>query len=469
MDASHELAQYLAMPKETRGVEFKAARSHFDMEKVLDYCTAIANCGGGTLILGVTDLPPREACGTAAVGKPHDTELLIHQKLGLDVTIREHTHAGKRVVVLAIPSRMPAVPVNHNGRYLTRKGESLVPMEATELASILNEKRTPTIESVSMEAVSESDLDRYIDTVAFFELSGSEAMPDAARRASVYVANRFLVQESSGLYGITTMGALLFARDLRKFPNVVHRRLRFIKYRGMNKVDASLDRDYWRGYALEFDDFLADIRREVPMIEDIGKSRRSNTPLYLDVTIRELVANAMSHQDFDAQSGQIRVELFENRLEVTNPGTPTMDVKEFVRMSNPRNVDLSAKMREMNMCENRGSGIQRLLSENEIHRRADPEFQVVSSLTKARITGKQNFTSLTLEERAWAVFMHASFKYECGTHMTNATFRERYGLTKARTALVTNAISAAIEYGMIRLYDESSQSRRYAKYVPFWA
>src|SRR5262249_15648911 len=155
-----------------------------------------------------------------------------------------------------------------------------------------------------------------------------------------------------------------------------------------------------------------------------------------------LVANAMSHQDFDAQPGQIRVELYENRLEVTNPGRPVMDVKEFVRMSNPRNVDLSAKMREMNMCENRGSGIQRLLSEKEKHRRADPEFQVVRSLTKARITGKQNFTSLTLEERLWAVFMHTSFRYESGGYMTNATFRERYGLGKAKTALVTNAINA---------------------------
>jgi ATP-dependent DNA helicase RecG len=187
------------------------------------------------------------------------------------------------------------------------------------------------------------------------------------------------------------------------------------------------------------------------------------------VTIRELVANAMSHQDFDARPGQIRVELYDNRLEVTNPGTPLMDVRQFVRMSNPRNADLAAKMREMNMCENRGSGIQRLMSENEIHRRADPEFQVVDELTKARITGKQNFTSLTLDERVWAVFMHASFKYESGSHMTNATFRERYALTKAKTALVTTAISSAIEEGLIKLFDENSQSRRYAKYVPFWA
>jgi ATP-dependent DNA helicase RecG len=468
-DEGEGIAEYLALPKESRGVEFKEAKSRFDTEKLLDYCTAIANCGGGVLILGVTDRSPREVCGTRAVGKPRDAELLIHQKLGLDVVIREHGCNASRVVVVKIPNRLPGVPVNNNGRYLTRKGESLVPMEATELVAIVNEKRTSVLESISMNAVSEDELDRYIDMSAFFELSDSEVPEDIGRRASVYVANRFLAQEFDGLYGITMMGGLLFARDLRKFPSVVHRRLRFIKYRGMSKIDASLDREYWRGYALEFDDFLADIRREVPMIEDIGKARRTNTPLYLDVTIRELVANAMSHQDFDAQPGQIRVELYENRLEVTNPGRPVMDVKEFVRMSNPRNVDLSAKMREMNMCENRGSGIQRLLSENEIHRRADPEFQVVSSLTKARITGKQNFTSLTLEERLWAVFMHTSFRYESGGYMTNATFRERYGLGKAKTALVTNAINTAIEAKMIRQYDETSQSRRYAKYVPFWA
>lgn len=95
----------------------------------------------------------------------------------------------------------------------------------------------------------------------------------------------------------------------------------------------------------------------------------------------------------------------------------------------------------MNMCENRGSGIQRLMSENEIHRRADPEFLVVGGLTKARITGVVSPASRSTN--VFAVFMHASFRFEL-THMTNATFRERYGLTKARTTLVTNAINATL-------------------------
>ena len=457
------------MPKETRGVEFKAAQNSYDIDKLLDYCTAIANTGGGTLILGVTDESPRQACGTGALKDPRRAELLAHQKLGLDIVVDESMHEGKRVVVVKIPPRLPGVPVAHDGRYLTRKGESLVPMAATELMAILGESRPSTLAAISMTAVDVNDLHRYIDMTAFFVLSGTDVPADPMRRASVYAANGFVQAGSGDTWGITMTGALLFAHDLRKFPDVVHRHLRFVRYRGLNKVDASLDREYWRGYALEFDDFLADVRREVPMIEDIGKSRRTNTPLYLDVTIRELVANAMSHQDFDAKPGQIRVELFDNRLEVTNPGTPVVDVKEFVRVSNPRNVALTAKMREMNMCENRGSGIQRLMSENEIHRRADPEFLVVGGLTKARITGKQNFTSLTLDERIWAVFMHASFRFESGSHMTNATFRERYGLTKARTTLVTNAINATLDVGMIKQYDESSQSRRYAKYVPFWA
>lgn len=464
-----EVAGFLSMPQEARGIEFKAARNTFDTEKLLNYCTAIANTGGGVLVLGVTNDPPREACGTSTLQNPRQAELLIHQKLGLDVTIEERLHLSQRVVLVRIPRRLPGVPISHDGRYLTRKGESLVPMEANELMAILNESRPSPLDKVSMADVAISELDDYLDTIAFFTLSETNPAPEVGRRAAVYATNGFLIPSDSDHYGITAMGAILFARDLRKFPDLAHRRLRFIRYRGMNKVDASLDREYWRGYALEFEEFLADIGREIPMIEDISKSRRTNTPLYLNITIRELVANAMSHQDFEAPPGQIRVELYENRLEVTNSGRPVMDVKEFVRMSRPRNMNLTAKMREMYMCENRGSGLQRLMSENEIHRRADPEFQVISELTKARITGKQNFTSLTQDERIWAVFMHACFKFESGSHMTNATFRERYGLSAAKSTLVTNAINSTIEAGMIKQYDENSQSRRYAKYVPFWA
>lgn len=343
-------------------------------------------------------------------------------------------------------------------------------MEAAELSSIFTEQQHGVLDRVALGDVAESELDSVVDMSAFFTLSESALPATASRRIAVYVASGFLTEQVGGTYGITGMGALLFARDLRKFPTIAHRRLRFIKYRGRSRVNASLDREYTRGYALEFDDFLDDIGREVPMIEVIDKGRRSTTALYLPVTIREIVANAMSHQDFAAPPSQVRVELFDDRLEVTNTGEPTMDVKQFVRMSNPRNGDLTARMREMKMCENRGSGIQRLLSENEVHRRSDPEFQVVSNMTKARITGKQDFTSLTLEERIWAVFMHASFRFETGSgYMSNATFRTRYGLNKNKTTLVTNAIGSAIEAEMIKQYDETSQSRRYAKYVPFWA
>lgn len=116
-DDTGVIERYLAMPKETRGIEFKEAKVQYSKAGFLDYCVAIANCGGGELVLGITDSLPRKVCGSEALRAAHEMELLAHEKLSLDVHILEYSHDDARVVVVKIPSRLPGVPVHNGGRY----------------------------------------------------------------------------------------------------------------------------------------------------------------------------------------------------------------------------------------------------------------------------------------------------------------------------------------------------------------
>lgn len=57
---------WLSAPTETQTLEFKEARTSFDREKLCKYCVALANEGGGQLLLGITDKPPRRVVGSSA-------------------------------------------------------------------------------------------------------------------------------------------------------------------------------------------------------------------------------------------------------------------------------------------------------------------------------------------------------------------------------------------------------------------
>jgi ATP-dependent DNA helicase RecG len=65
-----QIDAWRSTPSEGHRLEFKEAKTQFDNKKLYKYCVAIANEGGGCLVLGVSDKPPRPVVGTAAFRNP---------------------------------------------------------------------------------------------------------------------------------------------------------------------------------------------------------------------------------------------------------------------------------------------------------------------------------------------------------------------------------------------------------------
>ena len=128
--------------KETRKLEFKAAKNSFSYDNLLGYCAAIANEKGGHLLLGVTNKRPRQVCGTLAFQNIQEIEHKIYEKLKLRVTLDEVAHPDGRVIVVDIPSRPTGHPLEVDGTYWMRSGESLVPMTADHIKKIFNEGKS---------------------------------------------------------------------------------------------------------------------------------------------------------------------------------------------------------------------------------------------------------------------------------------------------------------------------------------
>ncbi len=452
---------------ERRDLEYKKAEHSFGTDKAVSYCAGIANSGGGTLILGVTN--DRAVHGTAAFSDPRVLELRVHQKLSISIAIKELSYEGKRVLVVQIPPRRRGTPVAFDGRYYLRDGESLVDMTAHQLGEIFDELRERPGVATVREGLTATEVEGLLDIDQYFTLLQTPRPVDLPRALSVLESTSLLRTEpGSSTYSITAAGALFLARDLAAF-DMGWRRIRLIRYAGTDRVNAVFEHLESRGYGVCFEDMLELVKAHVPVVEVIADGLRTVEPIYPGTAIREFLANALVHQDLDEQGVQITVELFEDRIEIRNPGKPLIDVKRFVDDTRARNPELAEVMRLARICEIRGSGVDRALLAIEDLVRPAPDFNAGESSTSIVLHKERSFDEMNLDERMWAAFLHASVRYAASDSLTNSSLRTRFGLPASKTAVVSQAIAAAVEINLLKLDPRAGASKRHARYLPFFA
>ena len=94
-----------------------------------------------------------------------------------------------------------------------------------------------------------------------------------------------------------------------------------IRYRGTNKVETINELSGQRGYAAGFEGLIGYLRRVLPHSEVVQQSLRTEVSVYPEIALRELIANALMHQDFSVTGAGPMVEIYDDRIAVTNPGT----------------------------------------------------------------------------------------------------------------------------------------------------
>lgn len=117
-----------------------------------------------------------------------------------------------------------------------------------------------------------------------------------------------------------------------------------------------------KGYAVCMEEALTYIYAMTPTSEDINGAYRETEYAYHPTAIREVLANALIHQDLTVTGAGTTIEIFDSRIEVTNPGTPLVDINRII--DNPpksMNEKLSRLMRRFNLCEELGTGWDKIV------------------------------------------------------------------------------------------------------------
>ena len=339
---------------EHQRLEFKEPKTQFDGRRLHEYCVALANEGGGHLLFGIADQPPRAVVGTHAFADTVAAAEKLFQALGFRVDIEEVAHPQGRVLVFHIPSRPRGTAYHLEGKYLMRAGESLVPMSEDQLRRIFSEGEPEWLEEHSRTGLDAQAVVELLDTQTFFELL---KLPYPTERAGVIdrLTRERLIDEANGAFVIRRIGALLLAKHLDDFPDLARKAPRVVVYSGASKLETKLDQVGARGYAVGFQGLVRFVMTQLPQNEIIEDALRKEVKLVPEVVIRELVANALIHQDFAMGGASVMVEIYSNRVEISNPGEPIVPVERFIDGYQSRNERLADLMRRMGVCEERAA------------------------------------------------------------------------------------------------------------------
>jgi len=453
---------------ETQTLEFKEAKNQYDSGKLFGYCVAIANEGGGHLVLGVKNKPPREVVGTSAFPNPIAIAERIFQAVGFRVDIDEVKHSSGRVLVFSIPPRLKGTAYHLEGKYLMRSGESLVPMSEDQLRKIFAEGKPDWLEEHCKASIAIDEVIRLLDTQTFFDLLKLPYPTDQNGVIDRLVSERLVDRIGDG-YAIRRLGGLLLAKRIADFPDLSRKAPRVVVYSGKSKLETKLDQTGTLGYAVGFQRLVNFVMSQMPQNEVVKNALRTEIKLVPEIVIRELVANAMIHQDFSRTGAWIVVDIYSNRIEISNPGDPIVPAERFIDGYQSRNERLADFMRRMRVCEEKGSGIDKVIHAAEFFQLPAPSFQSDGIRTQATIYGPAKISAMDRADRVRACYQRCALKYVMSERMTNQSLRQRFGLAESKSAIASQAIAATVEAKLVKLDEKVGSSKKYARYVPFWA
>ena len=312
------------------------------------------------------------------------------------------------------------------------------------------------------------DVVGLLDCAIYFDSLHLPLPTDMEGYAHYLQEEGIIVRQDNGLYAITNLGAILFARKLSDFPRLERKAIRIVQYEGNNRVAIVKESVEESGYVAGFERVVEFVGALLPSKENIHSVRRTTANAFPFPAVREAIANSLIHQDFFVTGAGPMVELFENRVEVTNPGVPLMDVMRIV--DNPpksRNEKLAALMRRLGMCEELGRGWDRMVISCEMQKLPAPRIQIYPEATKVSLFSHLDFSNISVEDKLWSVYLHACIKFVEGDVLTNASLRERFGLKESSSGMISRLIKEALKQKLIKPLNVKT-APRYMKYVPIW-
>lgn len=421
LDALHRSIQ--PVPQELNEIDWKGELSS-KTDRLAQHICAFANLsGGGFLVFGISDDAEFEELDKATIEET-TKKLGNIAKNNLAWSIQlEHAvleYEGHALLFIRIPEQQNK-PVYLRGRdiyeaYIRSAGHT-VKMSREQVHEMLALSHGLTFEKrVARSAVMDETVLELLDYEKLYELI-DKRIPQNKSRIMDQMCEFGMIERKDDRYDILNLGAILFARKLKDF-GLENKEVIVRKYSGTNNLVMELEYKMSVGYAVGFEDIVDTVMRFTS--KEKIEVRRESVPTYPRVAVREFAANLKVHQDFAIKGMPITIEIFANRLVITNPGYSLNDVNRLIDLPpHSRNEQMAQLMLQLGLCERRGSGVDRAVEAMEKMLLPAYKAENGSDFTRVTLYPKKSVSDLTKEERIEACYQHCCLAYADNETMNN--------------------------------------------------
>ena len=470
----------LVPPKhELNELDWKAALSS-DKKRLTEHLSAFANQpGGGYLVFGV------DSAGTPTGVDEKQIETAVNQlanlgraglepPLALDHAVEDYE--AVRLLFVQVPESA-IKPVHLRGKGLEeafiRSGGTTRRASRQEIGTLMLNSRTPRWEELHASVLlADTEFAAKLNVEPIFKMLERPA-PTTPEETLVWMAGEhFISREPAGGGYITNLGAIAAARKLGDFTDLSRKAMRVVVYDGLNKAKTKQEREGTKGYAISFQGLMEFVMSLLPQSEVIEQALRRKRTIYPELALREIIANALIHQDFSIAGAGPLVEIFDDRIEVSNPGglLPSKRLDRLIgTQPESRNEQLARAFRRYRICEELGSGLLNAGLQVELYGLPAIDFASGPNHFKVTLFTPRTFAQMSARERLEACYQHAVLKHYSGSTMTNQSLRERLKMSEKQRSMVSVLIQEAIDKQLVKSADPDNKSRKFAEYVPHWA
>ncbi|MCM1042085.1 MAG: putative DNA binding domain-containing protein [Bacteroides sp.] len=478
LESAQLLNRLISFPQETEWLEFKH-NFHSEEEigkrlSALSNSAALLNKPFGYLVFGIED-GTHSIVGTTFKAKCHkkgneELEMWLLNRLNprIDIECFEFDVEGKHISMYRIPAATERPVTFLNIAYI-RVGSLTKPLVgySEKEAKLWRKNHYKALDkAIVKDCGNSSDIIRLLSAETYFDRLKIPMPQTTEGIIERFISEKFIVPSLAG-YGITELGAMLLAKDLRNFDSLYRKAVRVIVYKGKDKVETVREKCFEQGYAVCLPMMIDWVNSQLPANEEIGKVLREDVRMYPEIAIREISANMIIHQDFSVL-GFPMIEIYSDRVEISSPGRPLISTDRFIDEYQSRNEVFADIMRRMGFCEEKGSGMDKALTSIEKYQLPAIKYRVSDIRTAIILSAYKTWAETTKEERVQACYQHACLKYTASEMLTNKSLRERLGVDEKNYPLVSIVIREALAQGLIKVGTPEGTNRRDIAYIPIW-
>lgn len=359
-------------------LEFKQSIPSKPSDLATEIC-AFANAAGGLMLLGITDTGAISGIALTNKERSQIQGILKTIDPAYNATMKEIKVDGKTVLILECPSGDKKPYLVSGTMYVRNRPNSEKVITSEKLRDFYQQADRIFFDETINDSFDISiDFD-YNKLESFRTTSGISSSVSSDQM----IRNLRLAEEKNN-EKVRNGAILLFANDVQKFFD--HAIIRCVLFKGVDKRYILDSKDMTGNLIDQYDGAMLYLKSKLNLryeIEGQSGGQRKEVLEIPEAAFREAIINSLCHRDYYEKGANIMVEIYDNRVIISNPGGLVNSIprEEFGTKSFSRNPLVFGLMQRMQMVEKIGSGIERIRDAMRDAELAAPVFQMSGFFT----------------------------------------------------------------------------------------